>query len=541
MKRQILTLLFSAFFCAVLALSGCSEPAPAPTVERPTLPALVEPVSPAQVYVSDLERLQALLPNQTILSAEDLTPAGGDADLRLVRCRFAFDKGGVGLSEDYLIGPAGVTPAGGSAVDPLWADADGDGAQELIFWSVGPTSGILTVELRACGLEQGIPVCKAAQALLVGNHGDLRLERDGETPVLCVVPYVWNAEANENLPDKAERVPLRVERGEFVSASGELPEGISFAQIATGSSLINFSFSLLKTLWADTLVYESPACLISSPAENNKSFRAVVTQDGIRVSGCQIMQDAGRTWETGFTPIHAPGDLSALAELSMQELTERLGPPHFDDGSGLRFYGWFLDDYRLLRAAGTEQVFCLFYYDPFYMSLKDNVEGLACPDAPDGLTDAIVVSTVLSKTVFNLARWNAFLENTGKGEPDAVTLCRLQADSAAAWKLRYDGEKYLLNDGERADSYPYLLTVDEPHRREEARQSATHYYLSDFSAEEWDDAVSRAASAARILSSSGFVAVLPPISGITPTDPATWSAEHQHYIELFTVYREDKG
>ena len=93
MKRQILTLLFSVLFCAFLALSGCSEPAPTPTVERPTLPALLDPEPPAQVYVSDLERLQALLPNQTILSAEDLTPAGGDADLRLVRCRFAFEIG----------------------------------------------------------------------------------------------------------------------------------------------------------------------------------------------------------------------------------------------------------------------------------------------------------------------------------------------------------------------------------------------------------------------------------------------------------------
>ena len=131
--------------------------------------------------VPDLAAIQAKLPDDYLICLVDRTPDGmyEATGLRRMLCVCADDPaessqpaepGGVNChSGEFILGKSGCVPMQGYYAslpcDPLWADLDGDGTAEYVYWTAGPTSGVFTVDLWAYGTEHGIPVLKGHSLL----------------------------------------------------------------------------------------------------------------------------------------------------------------------------------------------------------------------------------------------------------------------------------------------------------------------------------------------------------------------------------------
>lgn len=451
----------------------------------------------------DLETLQAMLPEDTLLCAIDQTPAGmyEATGLRLLGCAFTdvpsllpgvriLTPGEHCFTCQLLVGPSGCAAPqsyyGQSPQDALWADADGDGDFEFLYWTYGPTSGLFTLALWAYGLEQGLPVLNAQTILNLSWSDEIRLELEDGLPVFCITPYHYDLDTRESVADEPLRIPLRVENGGFRAASGDLPEQIQF----WGSSLFTLtgaSVSVLRGLWGNNLVFESSHCLISHTTNPFTGVKiehiwAAVTADGVRVSGYVSFSGEGELQTAiGLSPVKAPEDLSELAELSPDEVLEALGPAHFDDGDGsVHLWGWITQEAKLLRVAAGTRVLQVSLLDPV-----TNTEQKAGPLADSSWSDAkdpdtVTVFELIPSEMLNAERWETFLAATAAGQPDAVTL-RLFYDTAGfTLELRYDGERYTLLDEGREESFGYLIVSPEDKAWSKARySSAVHYLLSD--------------------------------------------------------------
>lgn len=79
-----------------------------------------------------------------------------------------------------------------------------------------------------------------------------------------------------------------------------------------------------------------------------------MTDNGSTVTGLlryEPQQDG--TWfcaMQGIEPIEAPADPDSLLGLTPDQVTELLGPCHFDMGSGLYIPCWFTEDCQLLTV-----------------------------------------------------------------------------------------------------------------------------------------------------------------------------------------------
>lgn len=75
-------------------------------------------------------------------------------------CRSAGEDGDT-LRRVYLLcGENGVLPLEGllpEEVQPVCGDLDGDGADEIVVWSYGPTFGLFTVRLSIYRMRGGVP------------------------------------------------------------------------------------------------------------------------------------------------------------------------------------------------------------------------------------------------------------------------------------------------------------------------------------------------------------------------------------------------
>ncbi len=444
----------------------------------------------------DVSRLQEQL-NETVLSAVDQTPAGlyEATGLRLLSCTVAGVPEGFQAIPapdssvwTYLAGPAGCTRIetgyGQAPLDLLWADADGDGEQELIYWTFGPTSGVFTVALLAYGLEQGIPVCKG-HTIWNLSHGTVELLLEGDVPVLCAVPNVWDSAKHESVPGEELRIPLRLDSGSFAPVSGALPEDV---RPWGGGPVLGTSFCVLDERWAETLVYRSGHCLISraEAEDGNDVFWYAVSNDGIRVTGYAYREfpSDGYRYAVGLTPIPAPADLSVLENLSVDALIDRLGPPHFDDGSGIYLLGWLTEDGRLLRASGADKLLGISLYDPVSGESIQQIRQLQDTAAAP---DEILVDMTGPGSVTGLDRWTAFQQASAAGRTDRVTLYLLYPEAAFALVLRFDGSRYLLEDEGRETAYSYLLVCEETDPPAAANYlSATHFLLSDDPEMTWE-------------------------------------------------------
>lgn len=95
----------------------------------------------------------------TELTPDALFPRTG-AQLFCAVCRSAGEDGDT-LRRVYLLcGENGVLPLEGllpEEVQPVCGDVDSDGADEIVVWSYGPTSGLFTVRLSVYRMRGGVP------------------------------------------------------------------------------------------------------------------------------------------------------------------------------------------------------------------------------------------------------------------------------------------------------------------------------------------------------------------------------------------------
>ena len=180
--------------------------------------------------------------------------------------------------------------------------------------------------------------------------------------------------------------------------------------------------------------------------------------------------DGTRTCESeGVQPIDPVTDPCALAGKTKEELETLLGPCH----CGRRYKPftpcWFTRDGKLLT---------FFSYGIAVRTdlLTGEKEYFAEPDV------ICVLQRVEASTITaNEPRWEAFLERTAGGMPDAVTIRRINIDAqnkdGVALSLAYDGQVYTVTDEDGSESFPYLIVSTEEAPSAQAKYSSAVYYL----------------------------------------------------------------
>ena len=475
----------------------------------------------------DPEAVRAMLPDRELICLVDQTPEGMFEATGIRRLAAAcltdapdseiqvkYPDGRFCAVGNFLLGPEGCVPQqgyyGGSGSDPLWADLDGDGEAEYVYWTSGPTSGLLTVAFWACGLESGIPVVKA-QSILNLSWGNIALEKEGDAVYFVYGEQKFDPQSQVYIPQGEQRIPLQIEDGAFLFGDGELPEGLQnwggLDWYPVGSSFTAVRERLI--LRNTPLVYDSMHCVIwqRSAVSNEETVTetcALMTTDGVSVTGCVSFyptQYGLAGWRAVGALIETPGDAEALAALSPEGLRERFGPCHFDNGSGgLHLYGWFTEDGKLLRAAVTEDRFlCAAVIEPGTGELIAETGPLAgahlfdyaennppreLPFADETEPDVVTVFEVVPSVMINAGRWEAFQAAAEAGQPDEITI-RLfykysSGEAGTSLGLRFDGTFFRLQDEDRLNSYKYLLVSEQNDPPAQARfKTATHFLLSD--------------------------------------------------------------
>lgn len=174
----------------------------------------------------------------------------------------------------------------------------------------------------------------------------------------------------------------------------------------------------------------SPEQLMSDSSLRTPSVWAALSGDCETVTGLITWaQRADGSWtcaSDGIDPLEPVEDPAALNGLSAEALEEQLGPCHFDMGSGLFIPCWFTRDGKLIVLHPTNGL---------------SIDELL-PLDPDTISPSEPYRT-------NLARWDAFLETTARGEPDQVTL-----------RLAYSDEIYGYTGGQLPVHEDLLVTYN---------------------------------------------------------------------------------
>lgn len=469
MKR---TLLFVLALC--LGLAGCGGGgASAGASGEPTLPV------PETPPVGTSETRQA----------EEPTEPEGWKTARPVALEGADGTGPELLeAEDgvFLVrGPAGTVAArfflGPTCRDPLPADLDGDGAQELVYLCAGPTSGLFTEGICVYGLEEGWPVLKACSIYNLNWTDELGLEREGDQVYFRYTRKTWNGAKYVYDDLNPQRLAVTLQGQRVLLNDGELPEEIQ-AWGYPDWTLCGSSFQTLRQRYRAGALLDHWACLIWPAPSPYSSVQpdgslgpgvcAAVSENGLTVTGLLewMPQADGKLFcrREGLEPIAPVEDPAALEGLNMEVLTQKLGPCHFDMGSGLYIPCWFTEDGKLLMVweMGRAELWDLLAGEPLFPQ-----------EDPDRVS--VDVREIPTATE-NLERWQRFLETTQRGEADAVTLRLIYSEDAFDLELAYDGSRYTLKDGELSQSFPYLIVDDETDPPAQARFShAIHYLLSE--------------------------------------------------------------
>lgn len=444
--------------------------------------------------VPDWALRQARESNEEIACVLDQTPDGmyEATGLRRLLCFCGLQpmhpNGEIYYTCEYVLGESACVPIKeyylSLPLDPLWADLDGDGTAEYLYWTSGPTSGLNTVALWAYGTERGVPVVKA-QSILNLPGGEVRLEQDGETVSLRYAERKNNSQSGEIVLQSQQLLPLRIEDGVFVLKDNRLPDNMSY----WGGPFLDctgLSFQALRERVADQLIYDAPHCIVWSGAAAASSPEAVttyaaVTGNGVSVTGYLSFQGQSHTGvRNGVTPIETPDDLDALTTLDVEELEARFGPFHFDNGSGLYLAGWFTEDGKLLYLNGASGHWNVHLYDlsngetpqddPLELVSENELK------EPDVVTIRYADD---SGTIEDKERWQAFLTATANGQPDAIIVQNVvDGEPQAPVLLSFNGREYWLGEGE-TESYRYLVVDDSYLRDPGAPRHTVVYMLSD--------------------------------------------------------------
>lgn len=432
--------------------------------------------------VPDLDNVQSMTERKLLCAvnqtAEEITRK---TDLRLLVCAeevagssaAASDAaaGGCAMTA-MLVGPCDCLPIefASPLSQALWADLDGDGALELVVQTPGPTSGLYSLSFWAYGMEEGMPVLKATSTVCLNWGKDDRLEAQGDG-----IAFV-HAEAS---------YPLSID-GCRIVFSGEAPEDATLWGWSD-FHCIGMRLSRVREEVAPLTVYDSSCCLIWRRTQSNGTVRAVAALSNNWETVCGMVgmergSEGNRSvWRSDVALIETPQDLDALLGLSMEAVTEQLGTPHYDSGSGLYLPGWFTEDGLLLRLTAGSEVVSAELYDP----LEDKVTAQAALPTAKASGDQIDVHCKIPSTVSNWERWEAFLERTGRGETDTVTLRVYYEEDSVYYDLTlaYDGAQYLLTDEGRTNSFQYLIVSEDEIPPAQARfRRAQHFLLSDSNA-----------------------------------------------------------
>lgn len=397
-----------------------------------------------------------------------------------------------------IVGTAGSVPfAGMRWSEYAYGDVDGDGQLELVCLAPGRTSGLMTRELYVYGLEYGWPVCKGAATIVLNGsvfgyeNWNLLVAENSE------VFYRYDQEVQNEQYSYIQAVstllPVRLEDGIIrLDGDGELPKGLD---CVSESPVFGASFSALTAQVGEDAFLQYPCCLVwrktlEAPEEGSDFVpetvvMAAVSNNGVTVTGYLSWwpQEDGSVscYAEGVVPVPAQEDYDALAELSFDELQSELGTYHADVGMFLP--SWFTADGKLITSGGdtarSVYVLDLLNGESTYYGQKPSLQ-LADADT----VTILIQSADNSPSVLNRERWNAFLERTGKGEPDALQL-RFNADPGADELLSYNGTVYTLSGQSGTQRYGHLIADLELVERDAAPptqaayDSAIHYLLSD--------------------------------------------------------------
>ena len=448
--------------------------------------------------VPDLDAVQAMFPEGKLLALLDVGPADLQEAAGIRRLYAAIEterdsdpipqfgtpvlpasEDPVCITGEVLAGPSGCTALqgymGGSAFDPLWADLDGDGENEFVYWTYGPTSGVCTVALWAYGLEEGFPVVKG-QTMLNLSWGDIGLEKREDGAYLRYVERKYNRETGEQDAQPEVLIPLTMRDGRIGFRDGDWPEEIrDWGGDVFG--LVGSSFETTRANLKDDLLLDRPHYLIwranydRSDSDVPPETYVAFTTNGISVTGLVSFREdeEGKFsgWRNGAKLIPVPEDPESLVGCSEQQLVERLGPCHFREAFGGNTILYYLtEDARILSIHIAD--------DAISATLSLPLTELLATE------DTVFVSSHIPSTIQNRDRWDEFLARTSQREPDQILLQLAYPEGIYELKLRYDGKLYYLEDEGREESFPYLLVSEETDPPAQARfSSATHYLLSN--------------------------------------------------------------
>lgn len=176
----------------------------------------------------------------------------------------------------------------------------------------------------------------------------------------------------------------------------------------------------------------------------------LTTMDG----GRAVFSSEGELLEAkGITPVKADGQIM-YSDLSA--LTEALGQPHGDIGSGLYIPSYVTEDFRLLAYSCREdQVQSVTVTDllteesgTYFLSSKWN------PDLSVTMVDGCVTEGAEDMAWFHLQSGGKFAEFT---EFCRITIYESYEGISYTSTLTYTGEKFILSDGESEEEYRYLV------------------------------------------------------------------------------------
>ena len=380
-------------------------------------------------------------------------------------------------------GPAGTVPAvfflGAWCTDPLYGDVDEDGDQELIYLCPGPTSGLYTEAVCVYGLEEDWPVLKGVSIFNL-TWGEPHLVRDGDTVLFTLEPASWHP-GGEGSTQELLQLPVKLENGNVMLGSGELPEGIqdwggfdTYRGVSFRELSRKIGADAILNHWS-CLIWQQKISVVMDSDPKGKELTqtyAAVTDNGVTVTGllCWQEQPDGTVFCTrdGIEPAAAAEDPNALVGLSAAELEQRLGPCHFDLGGGVQIPCWLTEDGKLLRAGEA----------------PDTVGGAVLTDLTAGepvFPRSITVDQSSIPTVIaGQELLEAFVQKTADGEADALWVTTLYSDAVSRILLRYDGSVYTVTEQEGTRTYCCLIVSEENDPPSTARfRSAVHYLLSD--------------------------------------------------------------